>query len=131
MGFVFSIALSFGVAFAGPNLNPGKWEITTKTEMVGMSMNMPLQTHTQCLKEGDLIPQSKEANQECQVSDVKVSGDTVSWKTICSGKNGQMEGTGRVTYSGDRMEGAMDMVIKGTGMQVKNKISGQRMGDCD
>lgn len=42
-----------------------------------------------------------------------------------------MEGTGEVTYSGDRMEGVMNMVIQGAGMQVKNKISGQRIGDCD
>jgi hypothetical protein len=131
MGFVFSIALSFGMAFAGPNLNPGKWEITTETEMVGISMKVPPQTHTQCLTKKDLVPQSKGASQECQISDVKVSGDTVSWKIICSGQGGAMEGTGQITYSGDHMEGTMDMVIKGANMQVKNKISGHRIGACD
>jgi len=131
MVLLFSITLCLGTAFAGPNLNPGKWEITTQTEMAGMPMSIPPVTHTQCLKGKDLIPQSQEAGKECQVTDIKTSGDTVSWKIVCSGQNGRMEGTGEVTYSGDRMEGVMNMVIQGAGMQVKNKISGQRIGDCD
>lgn len=122
----------FGPAFAEPNMNPGKWEITIETEMVGMpDMNVPPVTHTQCLEKGDLVPQSKEASQECKMTDIEEDGDTVSWKIICSGQNGQMEGTGEVTYGGDSMEGTMDMVIKGADMQIKNKISGRRIGDCD
>ena len=129
---VFSIALCLGTAFAaGPNMKPGKWEITTQTEMEGMAMSIPPITHTQCIKGDELVPQSQEANQECQVTDIKTSGDTVSWKIVCSGQNGGMEGTGEVTYKGDTMEGTMDMVIQGAGMQVKNKISGKRIGDCD
>lgn len=125
------LILSFDALAGGPNLNPGKWEITTETEMVGMPMKVPPVTHTQCLTVKDIVPQSEGESKECQVSDIKVSGDTVSWKIVCSGQGGEMEGTGRITYSGDRMEGTMDMAIKGAGMQVKNKISGRRTGDCD
>lgn len=132
MAAVFSITLFLGTAFAaGPNMNPGKWEITTQTEMTGMPMSLPPVTHTQCITGDELIPQSQEANNECQVTDIKVSGDTVSWKIVCSGQNGRMEGTGKITYSGDSMDGTMDMVIQGAGMQVKNKLSGKRIGDCD
>ena len=132
IGIVFSITFFWGVAFAGLNMNPGKWEITTETEMVGMAgMNVPPVTHTQCLEKGDLVPQSKEASQECQVTNIKQKGDTVSWKIICSGQNGQMAGTEEVTYRGDSMEGTMDMVITGAGVRIKNKISGRRVGDCD
>ncbi len=129
---VFSITLSLGTAFAaGPNMKPGKWEITTQTEMEGMPMSIPPVTHTQCIMGDELIPQSQDANSECVVSDMEISGDTVSWKIVCSGQNGGMEGTGKIIYSGDSMEGTMDMVIQGAGMQVKNKISGRRIGDCD
>jgi len=128
---VFAFTLSFGTAMAGPNMNPGKWEITTETEMVGMPMSVPPVTHVQCITEEDLVPQSKEASNECQVTDVKEDGDTVSWKIKCSGQGGQMDGTGTITYSGDTMEGVMDMVIKSAGMTVKNKISGRRIGPCD
>ena len=131
MSLLLSIAMLCGVAFAGPNVKPGKWEITTTTEMTGMPMRIPPVTHTQCLKEGDFVPQTEGANQECKVSDVKVSGDTVSWKLVCSGKSGHMEGTGKTTYSGDTMEGEMRMVIQGAGVEVNNKISGKRIGTCD
>jgi uncharacterized protein DUF3617 len=132
LGTAFLVTFCLGVALAGPDMNPGKWEITTETEMVGMSgMTVPPVTHVQCLKKGDLVPQSKEASQECQVTDVKQKGDTISWKIICSGQNGQMDGTGTVSYRGDSMEGTMDMVIKGAGMRIKNKIRGRRIGDCE
>jgi len=129
---VFTISMCLGTAFAaGPNMNPGKWEITTQTEMAGMPMSIPPVTHTQCITGDELVPQSQDASKECVVSDMEIKADTVSWKIVCSGANGRMEGTGSITYSGDTMEGTMDMVISGAGMEVKNKISGRRIGDCD
>ncbi|MFO7985293.1 MAG: DUF3617 family protein [Desulfatiglandaceae bacterium] len=128
---VFSIVYAFGSALADPELNPGKWEMTTETEMVGMPVQIPPVTHTQCLTSDDLVPRSNETGKECEVSDVKISGNTVSWKMVCSGENGPMEGTGQATYRGDHMEGVMNMVISGAGMQITNKISGRRIGDCD
>ena len=112
-------------------MKPGKWEITTQTEMEGMPMSIPPITHTQCITGDELVPQSQEANSECVVSDMETSGDTVSWKIVCSGANGRMEGTGTITYSGDTMEGTIDMLMPDAGMQVKNTISGKRIGDCD
>ncbi len=128
-----SIVFFFSTAFAGPNLNPGKWEITTKSEMIGgPAMNMPAMTHTQCLKEENAVPRAKASpDQDCRVTDVVQKGDTVSWKIICAGQTGEMEGTGKVTYSGDTMSGTMKMEIKDAGMQIKNTINGRRIGDCD
>ena len=129
---VCAIAIPFGAVLAEPNLNPGKWEITTQTEMVGMpGMQVPPVTHTQCLEKGEMVPQSEGESEECKVSDIRVEGDTVSWKVVCSGKNGAMEGTGEITYHGDTMEGTMDLVITGAGMKIKNTISGKRIGPCD
>ena len=131
---VLLIALPLGTALAEPDFNPGKWEVTTETEMVGvpgMAGMIPPVTHTQCLTKGELVPQSEEGSKECKMSDIKEDGDTVSWKMTCSGKNGQMEGTGTVTYKSDTMTGEMNMIIKDAGMQIKNKISGKRIGVCD
>lgn len=129
--FVLTIALSVATAFAGSNLTPGKWEITTETEMVGMPMKPPPVTHTQCLMKEDLVPQSAEANDVCKVSDISISGDTVCWKIVCSGENGGMEGTGKATYGGDTMTGTMELVMYGSGIKVINKLSGHRIGACD
>ncbi len=129
--FISMITIFTVNAFAEPNINPGLWEITTETEMVGMpGMQVPPQTHTQCLSKEDLVPQSKEASKECKITDVHQSDNTISWKIICSGKNGSMEGTGKITYLGDSLEGFMDMVIKGANMKIKNKMKGHRIGEC-
>ena len=131
LGLAFSIIFSMGTAFASPKFKPGKWEITTETEMVGMPMKMPPQTHTQCLTGEEFVPQNKQPGNECQISDVKTDGNTVTWKITCSTQGGQMEGSGRITYSNDTFNGTMDMVMKASGMGIKNKISGRRVGDCD
>ena len=128
------IVLPLGTALAEPNVTPGKWEVTTTTEMVGvpgMAGMVPPVTHTQCLTKGELVPQSEQSSKECKMSDIKVDGDSVSWKMSCSGQSGEMEGTGTVTYKGDSMTGTMNMVLKGAGMQIKNTISGKRIGACD
>ncbi|MFP4445068.1 MAG: DUF3617 domain-containing protein [Desulfosudaceae bacterium] len=130
VAFVCLLGLAGG-AVAGPNFHPGNWEITTTTEMVGMpGMNVPAATHRQCIREENLVPRSEGEAQECSVSDVAISGDTVSWKVVCSGQNGSMEGTGSVTYRGETMSGTMDLVIQGADMRVKNTIRGRRIGDC-
>ncbi|MEA2013704.1 MAG: DUF3617 family protein [Thermodesulfobacteriota bacterium] len=128
---IAAITVFSGNAFAGANINPGLWEITTETEMVGMQgMNVPSETHTQCLSRGGMVPQSKEASKECQITDVRESGDTIFWNIICSGQNGSMEGTGEVTYHGNSLDGVMNMVIMGANMQLKNTIRGHRIGEC-
>ena len=134
MTIVSLIILLSGTALAEPNLIPGKWEVTTTTEMVGvpgMAGMVPPVTHTQCLTKGELVPQSEQGAKECKISDIKEDGDTVSWKMACSGRNGEMEGSGTVTYKGETMAGTMNMIIKGAGMQIKNTISGKRIGACD
>ncbi len=129
LAIVSLVALPLGSALAKPNLNPGKWEITTQTEMAGMPGMIPPVTHTQCLKADVLVPQK--TSKECKITDIKQDGDAISWKIVCSGKDGEMEGTGTVIYKGDTMSGTMDLVIKGEGMRIKNTITGKRIGNCD
>jgi hypothetical protein len=134
IAIVSLITLPLGTALAEPDFIPGKWEVTTTTEMVGvpgMAGMVPPVTHTQCLTKGELVPRSGQSSEECNISDIKINGDSVSWKMTCSGRNGEMDGTGTVTYKGDTMTGMMNMVMKGAGMQIKNTISGKRIGACD
>ncbi len=131
VGVLLLITLSFGMVFAEPNLKSGKWEITTKTEMPGMPMQMPPVTHTQCMSQDDIVPQNRQPGQECQISNVNMSGDTVTWTMVCTNQGGTMEGKGKITYQGDQMQGTMEMVMKGGGMQMTNKIKGRRIGNCD
>ena len=114
------------------NLNPGLWEITTTTEMEGMPGGAPPpMTFTQCITAEDLVPQSEGESDVCQVSDVEVNGNTVSWKIVCSGQGGGMEGSGTVTYNGDTMEGTMEMVMSMANMRIKNTLQGKLIGECE
>jgi hypothetical protein len=45
---VLAVAVFWGIASAGPNVRPGKWEITAETEIGGMPMSIPAVAHTQC-----------------------------------------------------------------------------------
>ncbi len=128
IGMLVFTALLIGHAWAGPQMNPGQWEITTKTEMAGMPPQSI--THTQCITNDDPVPMSDDASRECQVSDIVTNGDTISWKIVCGGQGGGMEGTGQITYRGDTMEGTMYMAIAGSNVQVTNYLTGRRVGNC-
>jgi len=132
IGMLVFMALLIGHAWAGPNINPGLWEFTTETQMQGAAnMQVPAETHTQCITQDDLVPMSQNASQECQITNVVNNGDTISWDIVCGGQGGQMDGNGEVTYHGDTMEGNMVMAISGTNMQITNTITGRRIGNCN
>ena len=130
----FSIVLStsFSISIAGSALDmkEGKWEITTQTEMVGMSMKMPPMTHTQCLTKKDFVPQDSQQGKECKITDTKVMGNTVTWTVKCHGHGGGATGTGKITYSGNSFEGTFEMVTDQSNMRMISHMSGHRLGDC-
>lgn len=119
-----------GEALAAPNVQPGRWEITSSIDMPGMAFAMPASKHTQCIGDTDLIPQAQQTNDKCQMLDNRVDGDTVTWKVICTSGGGTMTSSGTVVYHGDRFEGTI--ITTGTQMPagMTQKMSGQRIGDC-
>ncbi|MBW1660055.1 MAG: DUF3617 family protein [Deltaproteobacteria bacterium] len=124
----------------GPNMNPGKWEITTKVEMPGMPMKMPPITTTQCLTKDSYILKEPpkpgaagEMKSPCKVTNSQVKGDTVIWDMVCEGQEG-MTYHGELTYHGDTMEGFIKMVPKSQGegnVPVTLRMKGKRVGPCD
>jgi hypothetical protein len=119
--------------FSGPNMREGKWEITTTTEMPGLPVAMPGVTYTHCLTNKDMVPQKQEKNQDCKITDTKISGNTVTWVMKCSGKDGPMESVGKITYSGDTFEGSFTTTINDPSqgkMTITNHMKGRRIGDC-
>lgn len=126
---ILMAAISITCADSGPNMKEGLWEITTKMQMQGM--NMPPVKHTQCITKNDLVPQgSGQPGQECQITDVKVNGNTVKWTMKCTGQGGNVKGTGEITYSGDTFKGTMTISIPQANMEMTNHLSGKRIGNC-
>lgn len=136
---IFSLAIVLAVSvsflFAGqPNMSAGKWEITSQIDMPNMPFKMPATKTVQCISKKDLEDKNKTtpgANKDkCEITDYKVKGNTVTWKTKC--KDGT-EGSGEVTYNGASYSGKMIMDIvdkKGTKSKMNYKFTGKRVGDC-
>jgi hypothetical protein len=118
---------------AGNLAKPGRWQTTIQTEMTGMPMKMPARTVITCVTKEqaehaeNLVPKSGDSRGGCKYDDVKVDGNTVSWKMTCE-KSG-MTGTGKITYNGDSYDGSMHMKMQDH--EVSATYTGKFMGECD
>ncbi len=124
-GFLF---LASPLEAAGPDFEPGKWEITSKIDMPGMPQNTF--TQTQCLSSDDYVPKggNSQGAQDCRIEDVQTSGNTVTWTMRCTGQ-GQMTGKGKISYHGDTFEGTVEMTFPGG--KMTQQMNGRRLGGCE
>lgn len=123
--------LSAATATADYDINEGLWEITVKVEIEGMPMTMPAVTNTQCITRDTLVPKSDQPGQECEITNQKTVGNTLTYDIVCSGPGGSMKGNGEVTYTGDTMTGTMKTNMPSQGdMKMITKMSGKRIGPC-
>ena len=108
------------------------WEITSKMEMKGMPFAMPAQTIKVCLPPGgEKDPkrtQDKKSN--CEMTDVKTSGNKVSYKGKCTSDGTTMNMEGENTYERDSYHGTMHMTGKSQGqyMDMSTAFNGKRIG---
>jgi len=130
-------ALALGCALpcaAAPALNPGEWQITAKTEMTGLPMQMPPQsvTFTNCVTADQPVPTQPQKQEQCKIFDVKTEGQAVSWSVECNADEGKMKGSGTIVYDGDTMTGEQKMNVSAEGMNltVVMHMSGKRLGPC-
>lgn len=115
---------------AAKNMKPGKWQISVQTEMPNAPVTPPPMSFTKCI-----TPQEAQSNEppkmsrdnDCKVSDLKVDGNTVSWKVTCE-KMGAT-GEGSVTYNSDSYSGALKLKVHD--MDMTTKFTGKYLGDCD
>lgn len=124
-------SLSTSIAGSGPNMQEGKWEVTTRMEMPGMSISMPEVTSTQCLTKKDFVPQGSQQGQECKVTETKVDGNAVTWTVKCSGQGGEVTGNGKMIYSGSSFKGTIKMTMVQSNTKMISHIKGHRIGDCE
>ncbi len=123
-------SIAAGLAFVSATcVAAGKgemWEITTKMEMEGMPA-MPMPASKVCIPKGQekdpnrAVPEDK----NCKTSDVKVSGNKMSWKMKCEGKDA-MSGSGEMIFGDGTYSGKMKMHDKDGDMVVA--YNGKRVG---
>ncbi len=123
----------FWAAAAWAQLKDGMWEISTQVQIAGMKQQMPPTTARQCITKSDAVAKNQDKNYDCKTTSQKISGNTVSYAVSCSGKDGEMQTTGKSTYTGNTMDGSATTSFKMKGqpaMQMNSKMSGKYLGPC-
>ncbi len=110
-------------------MQEGLWEISMKIEIPGLPFQMPPQTVQHCYTKKDLQESAGVPKQEgdCKVTDLKRTGNKVTWKTACKGKDGS--GTGEMTFKGATASEGMVKMDAG-GKATTTRYEGKRLGDC-
>jgi hypothetical protein len=80
--------------------------MTTSMSMQGFSM--PASKSMQCIARSQKAVAPEPQDKNCRATDTQVSGNTVTMKMVCTGKD-PMEGTGTFTTTGSAMKGRMVM----------------------
>ena len=125
--------VSLSYAGAGPNIHEGNWEITSTMEMPGMAGSAAPMKYAQCLTSKDAVPKNPETVKGCTITSMKAEGNTVTWVMRCSEQGAAIDGNGSITYSSDTMQGTIKMTLhdpEGGTMEMVQRLSGQRIGDC-
>ena len=137
VSIVSTLFLSSGaLLYADVNMEEGLWKMTVHTEMSGMPLPMviPDTTFTQCITKKDLIPKDQKGkDKNCQITEQKISGDTVSWVMECQGET-KMKAVGSATYHGNTFEGTTNvttMVPQMGTVKMKQHIKGKWVGGCN
>ena len=114
------------------DFKPGKYQITSKTEMPGMPMQMPAMTFEQCMTKQDPVAVQQDQG-GCTIKDQKIKGNTVSWVMECNQQGQVTTGKGEMKYSGTSFDGLFEFSVAApTGnMTMTTKTHGERIGDCD
>jgi hypothetical protein len=117
---------------SGPNLNEGRWEITSKVEVTNIPFPVPPVTYSQCLTKADYIPKPQETNTNnpCNITKSEIVGDTVSWTLTCNSPEGQSITKGSITYKGDSFDGQITMTAPGM-PNLTQLMQGRRTGPCN
>ena len=87
-------------------------------------------TVTQCVTNKNPVPEAS-STENCQQTH-EIDGSTVNFHVTCNNKNDQTDSTGRVTYAGDSMEGAIKSHQKSDGQNTDAaiQITGKYLGPC-
>ncbi len=129
----FTLTMLFSLTSAVALAVPGEqWEVTSKSDMAAM----PASVTTVCQpKDAAKNPeQFMKQGGNCEISDMKSSGNKASWKMRCNTDDEELSGSGEVTYKTDSFQGVIRLSGKSQGHPVNMTANyrGKRIGTaCD
>lgn len=117
---------------AADGIREGLWEIRSEMDMPGMPVKMPPSVTKHCYSKQDVQDSRNVISRDknCTVTELKSSGNRVSWKMKCTGENA---GTfsGETVFAGDSYTSTMKMQGEGKKkMSMNMKVRGKRLGAC-
>jgi Protein of unknown function (DUF3617) len=124
------------VAAEGLNLEEGYWETYVTIGIEGGLMPVPAIKSSKCITREDPLPNSIESGRmHCRVFDKSISDSDVTWRLECGDEKGRMEGTGKITYRGDKFSGSMNVEVSEAEQNRHAKLiyemKGNRVRACD
>jgi hypothetical protein len=138
-------ALAAPLALAGPfdafkgQMKPGLYESKVDMDMTGMAglppgMGKQTMTHQHCITQKDIDEggiakdRGRKGEGDCEIKDVKVSGNTATYKMVCP----KMTGDAKINFTGNGYQ--MDMVSTmdqgGHKMTMKHHSESKYLGAC-
>jgi hypothetical protein len=134
---IATFALLTVSALAQGSIRPGRWEVTMQMQMAGSPIQMPEMKTTRCITPEDAkdptrtVPTGPEGRggqkSDCKVADYKVSGNTATWKMVCTSPQATTM-TGEMTFNDDSYTGTMKSDTPQG--QMTMKMAGKRLGEC-
>jgi hypothetical protein len=126
---LLSILLLPAISYAGNAMREGLWEISSRVEMPGMPMKIPPTVMKHCYSKEDVKDQKTTIarDKNCSVTDLKTSGNKVTWTMKCTGPNAATM-TGETVFGSDSYASVMHM--KAEGHNMTTKVKGKRLGAC-
>ncbi len=131
---VSAALFSIGAQAQMKEMPGGLWEIRNKMDMPGMPPEMAAKmgnrVMTQCIKPGEKKwneqrPPNEKGERQCEQTDMKMSGNTASWKMKCvDGTTGE----GSITHNGKDAY-KMDMAMNSPRGSMKMSSEGKRIAD--
>lgn len=132
-----AVLVTVAGVIAQSSIRPGRWEVTMQMQMAGSPIQMPEMKSTRCVTPEDAkdpsraVPTGPEGRggqkSDCKVADYKVSGNTATWKMVCSSPQ-PMTMTGEMTFNDDSYTGTMTSDTPQGPMTMK--MAGKRLGEC-
>lgn len=122
--FFIIIMLGFFITCVAASAQQGEtWRVRTTTEMQGMTL--PAQTMEQCFPVGSgnttevAMMMLRQQNDDCQISNLRQSGNMVSADVKCAIGQNSLEGRMELEMFDDTMRGTMTAKVAGSAMTTK------------
>ncbi len=126
-----------GVPAKAVDLQPGLWEVSSKSERGGVVKARP--TKTRCITPEQArefvnrTPYEKTGtNESCKSADLKQAGNTMSWRIQCTGKL-PMETSASYTFDNPQHYTAVfktTVTVMGKTTSSTLTVQGRRLGEC-